>query len=146
VLNWIGRLLGSAGRGIDAAVAALIRAGLSGLAAAVEFVFKDVTSAWTSFEHATLRLADSLGHDAEAKYRELERLVLYDIPHYAITAWWWITHPGDLADQLGWHIVRWLEDHAWEAAHWLGGFGVSLVLHNARRFTAAIESILAAVL
>lgn len=146
MLGWLERLFGSIGGRVDRAIAALIRAGLSGIAVAVEFVFTDVTRQWTDMVNDARDFATSLVVHAVQVWKTLHEILTYWIPHYAFTAWWWVTHPASLVSILGWHIVRWLEDHAWEAAHWLGGFVTALVLRNTRTVAHLAESIISAVL
>lgn len=146
MLKWLERLFaGTAGR-VDRAIAALIQAGLSGIATAVEFVFTDVTRQWTDLVNDAKDLAHWLGQHARGIYDTLREILTYWIPHFAFTAWWWVTHPSSLTQILGWHLVAWLEAHAWEVAHWLGGFVTSLVLRNPRRFAHAVEQIITAIL
>lgn len=146
MLGWLERLFGGIGGRVDRAIAALLRAGLSGIAVAVEFVFTDVTRQWSAAVNDFRDFARFIDEHAHSVYESLRHILTYWIPRYAFTAWWWVTHPASLVQILGWHLVRWMEDNAWDVAHWLGGFAVSLVLRNPRRFARAVEQIIAAIL
>lgn len=146
MLRWLERLFGGIGGRVDRTIAALIRAGLSGIAAAVEFVFTDVTREWTQLVNDARGFARWTGEHARGIYNALHEILTYWIPRYAFTAWWWVTHPASLVSILGWHIVRWLEDNAWDVAHWLGGFVTAVILRNPRRVAHAVEQIIAAIL
>lgn len=146
MLDWLGRLLGGAAHRAEAGLLSLVHLALAGLASVIEFVFKDVSREWTRFIHSGEQFAKSVLAHVHQVYAWLHRVITYDIPHFAHTAWWWVTHPGDLSKILGWHLVAWLEDHAWDVAHWLGGFVTSLIVRNARRVVQVAEHIIAAVL
>jgi hypothetical protein len=73
-------------------------------------------------------------------------LIWHDLLKWGWTAWWWITHPEELAGFLFWHIIHWLEFYAWEAGKRLGTFGLSLVRHNLHRFLILVEDVISAVL
>lgn len=146
MLGWIERLLGAAGRGISAGILSLLHLGLSGIASVIEFVFGDVTRAWTNLVHTGRDFADSVIRHAEELYRWINRIITYYIPRFAYTAWWWVTHPDSLVQVLGWYIVSWLESKADQVAYYLGGFLLSLMLRNMRDVARLAERIISAVL
>jgi hypothetical protein len=119
---------------------------LQGITAVVSFIFGDVGSAWDDMVtawHYLQQVGSALdGHVVAA----LIRLITYDIPHYAMQAFWWVTHPAQLAETLGWHLVRFLEDNAWTAAGYLGKFILALILRNAGRVARLAEDIITAIL
>lgn len=80
--------------------------------------------------------------DPLKKYADL---IWHDLLKWGWVAWWWITHPQNLAGLLFWHIIGWLEHYAWEASKRLGTFGLALVRNNLHRFLILIEDIVAAV-
>lgn len=146
MLSWLERLFGSVGGRVDRAIAALLRAGLSGIAAAVEFVFTDVTREWTQLVNDAKGLAHWMDLHARGIYDVLREILTWWIPHYAFVGWWWVTHPSSFAQILGWHLIRWAEDNAWDVAHWLGGFVTAVILRNPRRVAHAVEQIIASIL
>lgn len=76
----------------------------------------------------------------------LERIILHWIPRYAITAWWWLTHPLELGRILVLYVVHWLEQEAWTIAPYLGKFTLALIVRNIRRILPLVEAIVTAVL
>jgi hypothetical protein len=141
-------------RGIIAKGAGLLGQGLSdlgnlaleGVTSVISFIFGDVGSAWddmTTAWHFLSTLGSRLLWDLTAG---LWHVITYDIPHYAMTAWWWVNHPAQLADVLGWHLVRFLEERAWAVAEYLGEFILALLLRNVRRVALLAEHILTAIL
>lgn len=65
---------------------------------------------------------------------------------WAWVAFWYITHPGALAERLIFWIAASLERHAWELAASLGRFFTALFVRNLARAVRLFETILAAVL
>lgn len=65
---------------------------------------------------------------------------------WGYTAWWYVTHPAQLAALLGDPLVDWLEANSWSVARRLGSFTLALVLHNTRRLASTVEDIVAAIL
>jgi hypothetical protein len=146
VLNWLRNLLDSAARGIGDGADKLARAAAAGIASVFAYVSGDVSDAWDTLERAADGLEQYLTEVLAEHTRELIRLFTYDIPHFAETAWWWVTHPAQLAEALGWHLVRWLEDNAWTAADYLGQFALALILRNVRRIAHLAEHVITAIL
>lgn len=72
-------------------------------------------------------------------------LIWHDLLKWGWVAWWWITHPENLAGFLFWHIINWLEFYAWQVGKRLGTFGLSLVRNNLHRFLILAEDIISAV-
>lgn len=65
---------------------------------------------------------------------------------WGYTAFWWITHPDQLAKKLlGWLIIA-AEDSFWLIAAPVGTFALRIVVANARRFALLLETIVTAVL
>jgi hypothetical protein len=69
-----------------------------------------------------------------------------DLVKWGYTAWWYITHPADLAKLLLWPLAKAVEDNSWSLGGILGTFGLTLVLRNARRFAQLVEHIMTAIL
>lgn len=69
-----------------------------------------------------------------------------DLLKWGYTAFWWITHPADLAELLIFPLAASLEKHAWDLAAGLGKFTLALVVRNTRRLALLAEEIIAAVL
>lgn len=72
-------------------------------------------------------------------------LIWHDLLKWGYVAWWWITHPEELAEFLFWHVISALERHAWDAGKRLGTFGLALVRSNLHRFLILAEDIISAV-
>lgn len=65
---------------------------------------------------------------------------------WGYTAWWWITHPDQLARALlGWLIVA-AEDAFWAIAAPVGSFALRIVIANTQRFVQLLETIITAVI
>lgn len=146
MLRWLERIVSEIGGRIPGPVRSLIHIATGGLAALIDLVFGNVAGAWEELARAGEGLEHFLARHIDAVYGALRRIITYDIPHFAMTAWWWTTHPHQLADQLYWHIVYWLEQRAWSTAQYLGEFALALLMHNARRVLHLLEVIVAAVL
>lgn len=146
MLNWIRQFFGNPLGTLDSTVRAVVQAVVSGLAGVIDTVFGRVTGAWGDLERAVEAGALAADHWALAVFRQLHQIITYDIPVFARTAWWWVTHPGQLARMMFWDLLRLLENNAWTAAHYLGTFAVSLILRNPRRIARAAEAVLAAIL
>ena len=116
------------------------------LAAVLGVLTGNVFAAWQQLERALRYLETVGGSWVEDITSHLIRVITYDIPHFAMTAFWWVTHPDALAEALFWHLVRQLEDRAWQAAEYLGQFALALVTRNAGRLARLAEHIIAAVL
>lgn len=146
MIKWLESLLGSAGRAVSSPISRLIGWAVGGLTSILELIFGDVTTAWKDAARAARDLEVMTDHFGAGVFSALHRLITFDIPHFAMTAWWWATHPHDLADVLYWHVIYWLEARAWATGRYLGEFLTSLILHNMRRVAHLLEAILAAVL
>lgn len=146
MLNWVRSFFSNPLGTLDSTVKAVVQAVVSGLAGVIDTIFGNVTGAWGDLERAVEAGALAADHWALAVYRHLAQIITHDIPVFAHTAWWWTTHPGQLARVMFWDLIRLLEDNAWTVAHYLGTFAVSLILRNPRRIAAAAESVLAAIL
>jgi hypothetical protein len=109
-------------------------------------VYHDVTSAWDDLLHTAEGIETGAWHLGRAVWRQFNRVLTYWVPHFAMTAWWWVTHPDQLALVLFWWTLHYLERFAWTAAQYLGEFALALVMRNLRRFLHLAEEILAAVL
>lgn len=146
MLSWLDRIWhgaeGLIGSGVHAAASLATR----GIAAVLSWLTGNVSDAWTDLERAAGYEERELGGWIDDVTGHLWRIITYDIPHYAMTAYWWVTHPADLADVLTWHAVRFLEDHADQAAEYLGRFALALVLRNSRQLVHLAERIIEAVL
>jgi hypothetical protein len=131
---------------VSAAVVDFVHTMVAGIAGVVSVVFHAVTSAWDEFWQACRELEAGAFRFARAAYRRIDELLRYWIPHFAITAWWWVTHPSELASVLFWHLIRWAEVRAWTAGRYLGNFVLAVIVHQLRRVLWLAEHVLAAVL
>lgn len=61
-------------------------------------------------------------------------------------AWWWITHPAELATALLDYLIAAAETAFWRIAAPVGEFALRIVVANLQRFVQLIETIIAAVL
>jgi hypothetical protein len=73
-------------------------------------------------------------------------IVRRDLVAWGYTAWWWITHPAQLADRLLDYLVASLERNSWRVAGTLGTFASHLIFRNIRRLAALAEDVIAAIL
>lgn len=146
MLSWLSGIFSSAWSGVTAAVASFVHTVVRGITLVVSMVFHQVTTAWDTFWRAARELEAGAFRFARATYRRIEELLHYWIPHFAVTAWWWVTHPDQLASVLFWHLLRWAEVRAWTAGRYLGDFALAVITHQLRRVLWLAEHILAAVL
>jgi hypothetical protein len=146
VLDWLRRTVSGLWGGITDAVKDFVHTIVGGLMGALGFLFHDVTAKWSELVQAAEELEAGAWMLGRSLWHQLARIVTYDIPHYAMTAWWWVTHQDQLASVLFWWILRYLEERAWTAAQYLGEFFTALALRNLRRFLHLMETILVAVL
>lgn len=146
MIRWLEHLISGAGRAVASPISRLIGWAVGGLTAILDSIFGDVTTAWKDATGAAHALEVMTDHFGAGVFSALHRLITYDIPHFAMTAWWWITNPHQLASVLYWHVIYWLEQRAWDTGRYLGEFLTSLILHNMRRVAHLLEAILAAVL
>jgi hypothetical protein len=145
MLSWLASFVSAASSLIPSPIRDFVHWAIHGIAGVVDTVFHEVTSAWDTFRHSTAEFADGLAHFAAAVTHQLTRIITYYIPHYAIYAWWWITHPEQLAKRLFWHLINVLEANAWKAAERLSVFALQLVRRNVRHLVALAEDIFTAV-
>lgn len=144
--SWLERALEIAARLVPNPILDLVSFTASALGGLLGTVSNNVADAWHEFATGldVLRgthfsfTADLLG--------VLERIVLHWIPRYAVTAWWWVTHPEQLARQLVLYVVHWLEREAWTIAPYLGRFLLALLVRNVGRVARLTEAIVSAIL
>lgn len=146
MLNWARSLLGSAASAGLGALRSLLDAAIAGITSVLDTVFGNVFSAWHDLARAAEIAAIATGHYTEWTYDHLRHLVGHDIPVYAQTAFWWVTHPEQLARVLFWHLVRMAEDNAFTVARYLGSFAISLAWHHADELAKTAEDIIDAIL
>lgn len=144
--NWISHTLGSAGRAIGSAVSGAVSAVVGGLVSLLGSLFGNVTGAWDELTAAAAELEHAAWIFGRGCWRQFDAILRHWIPKYAFTAWWWVTHPEQLASVLFWWLVHYLERRAWTAARYLGGFFLALIIHHVRHVLALAEDVLAAVL
>jgi len=113
LLSWLDNLWHSAIRGLGDIAGTVTRLAVQGVASVVSYVFGTVSGAWDELERASSYLDRLLGDWMDQVTSHLVHLITVDIPQYAQTAWWWVTHLADLAKVLFWYLVRELEDNAW---------------------------------
>lgn len=68
-----------------------------------------------------------------------------DLLKWGYTAWWWITHPTELATVLLDYLIAAAEAAFWRIAAPVGTFALRLVVANLRRFVGLLETIITAV-
>jgi hypothetical protein len=146
LLNWARGLLGGVTSTAASALRALINAGISGISAVIDTVFGNVFGAWKDLAGALDTAGEAARHYQLWTLDHLRQLVTHDIPVFAQTASWWVSHPDQLARRLFWYLVRMLEDNAFTAARHLGAFLLSLAWHHADDVLKTAEDILDAVL
>lgn len=146
MLNWLRSFFGGIGGGVAAGVLNIVQGAVNAIAAVIDTVFGHVLAGWKELA----RWAETAAHLEDKMLAELFKhvwqIVTHDIPAWAWTAWWWVTHPDKLAAVLFWHLIRLLEDNAWIVAGILGKFVLALILRNARRVAGALEQIVTAIL
>lgn len=145
VLSWLESFITAAGSLVPSPIRDFVHWALHGIVGVVSTVFHQVTSAWDSLASSTAAFSRDLAGFADVVFHQLWRVITYYIPHYAIYAWWWITHPEQLAERLFWYIVKALERHAWAATQVMGKFVLNLIHHNVRHLAAVMEDIITAV-
>lgn len=146
MLNFIRGLLTNPVGTIEASVRSLISTVVGGLASLLDTIFGNVDGAWHDLASAFDDAEGVIKHFTSAVFGHLWQIVTHDIPVFAQTAYWWVTHPGDLANVLFWHLMRALENQAWQVAQWLGEFITATLVRNIRQVAALAETVLAALL
>jgi hypothetical protein len=146
MLSWLRDLWHRAENLGESALSGAASLATGAIAAVLGVLTGNVFAAWQQLEQALRDMETIAGAWTSEITTGVIRLITYDIPHYAMTAWWWVTHPAQLAESLFWHIIRQLEDRAWQAAEYLGEFALALVLRNARRLVLLAEHIITAIL
>jgi hypothetical protein len=146
VLNWLRSTIDGWLGLISRAIREFVHAVVGAVVGALESLFRNVTGAWDDLVTAARELESSAWHLGRALWHQLDRIITYWVPHFAMTAWWWVTHPDQLAHVLYWHTIRYLETYAWQTGRYLGEFATALVVANLRRFTLLVEDIIHAVL
>lgn len=144
--GWLDRILRLAERAVPNAVLDIIGLGLGGLVSVLGGLTGNVSDAWRELAIALDALRAGHFNLLEALEGILGQVIGHWIPKYAITAWWWVTHPAALAEQLGLYLVAWLEREAWTIAPYLGKFLLALLVHNIPRVAKLAEDVIAAVL
>lgn len=146
MLNWLRSVAGTVAAWLGKAGGNVVNLAIGGIAAIFDLVTGNVSGAWTRLQQV---IADVLGLSRQVLddiTQHLVTLLKHLIPRYAMTAWWWVTHPDDLASVLFWYLVKWLEARAWTVGKYLGDFALSLVAHNVKRLALLVEDIVKAVL
>lgn len=144
--GWLENILDLAEKLLPAPISHVISGTIGGILSVLNAVTGNVTGAW----HELAIAFDALraGHFELLTTLEnvLASIIGHWIPHYAITAWWWVTHPDQLAQQLSLYTVKWLEQQAWTIAPYLGRFVLALIVRNVRRWLPVVEHIITAIL
>lgn len=146
MLSWLTRILQIIAGGLGSAVLNAITTLFGGLVSLLSGLFGNVKGAWAILADAGRLLEDAARAFGEAVWDRLDAVITHLIPRYAMTAWWWVTHPDRLAEVLAWWVVHWLERNAWTAARYLGEFTLALLRHELRRVADLAETVLAAIL
>lgn len=146
ILSWLGHAAGSAARAVASGAADLINTVVGGLVRLLSSLFGNVGGAWDDFTRAAAELAHAAETFGSRSWHQFWLILHYLIPKYAFTAWWWVTHPDDLANHLFWYMVRWLERRAFTVGRYLGGFLLAMLVHNVHRVLSWAEDVIDAVL
>jgi hypothetical protein len=146
VLGWLDRFLRSVRSHLPGAITDVIQATIGGIAGLFGSITSDVSDAWDKLLANVQALDHSTGSWVRAVTGQLTSVITHLIPRYAMTAWWWVTNPGKLAEALIFYIALQAERYAWTLGKYLGQFALALVLHHARQFVHLIEDIVTAVL
>ena len=146
MLNWLRSIWQSVTGGISAVIQAFVHALVAGVCLVLDFIFGNVKSAWNELVTAAKDVATGAHILGSAVWNQLDKILTYYIPTFAMTAWWWVTNPDSLALVMLWHLLKWLEHYAWTAAQYLGEFAFALFLRNIKRFALLIETIITAVI
>jgi hypothetical protein len=168
VFSWLARAWNWATGHIDSTIASWVHDVVSAIYGFIHAVFADIIGAWNWFYSSTKDLWAGLGHFFDEVARAFIFLWRHWIPslwkwifvhllkplldawkwisHEGATLWHYITHPDLLAAYLYDHIIRRLEQLAWQTARKLGTFFLALIIHNLRQFLVLIEDIIHAVL
>lgn len=146
MLDWLPRFLGSVGGLIGRGISDAIGWTVSAIAGLFGTITNDVADAWHDLAGDVLAVAEGARLLGREFFRNINRIVNWWLPRFAVTAWWWVTHPDDLASVLFWHLVKWLESRAWEAGRYLGNFALALITRNVGRVARLAEEIITAVL
>lgn len=144
--SWLEHILQAAEKLIPAPIRDVLTASISGILSVLDGLTGNVTGAWHELAVAFDALRAGHFELLTALENVFMSIIGHWIPHYAITAWWWVTHPDQLAEQLVFYVVKWLEREAWTIAPYLGKFLLALVVKNVPRLLPLIESIVAAIL
>lgn len=146
MLNWLFHTLPRIIAGIPSAVVNFINTVVGGVAGLLDIIFGHVGRAWDDLATAVGDFAADVRTYVSSVWNELDKIITYYIPHFAMTAWWWVTHPDALAQLLFWYVIKWLEYYAWTAAKYLGEFILALIVRNLRRILLLAETIVTAIL
>lgn len=146
MLSWLERILGEIGGAVSSAVRAAISFVVGGLTSLLSGLFGLVKEAWGVLALAGGDLERAAQAFGESVWDRLAAVITHLIPRYAMTAWWWVTHPDQLARVLLWWVLHWLEQEAWTAGLYLGEFVLALIRRNVRRVALLAETIIHAVL
>lgn len=146
MLDWLRRFVESAAGLVPSPVADLVQWSVQAIGGLLGTVTFNVADAW----HNLTIMFDAVraAHDlfGTSVLGQLEKLITYYIPHFAITAWWWVTHPEQLARVLLWYLVHEMERQAWTIGKYLGEFVLAILAHNSRRVAILLEDIITAIL
>jgi hypothetical protein len=146
VFSWLAGLGRRAYHDVTGFVGSAAHAVASGLVGLLSLLFGHVTGAWDDFTRAMGDFRKTVEDYCREAWRKAEEVIRYWIPHFAYTAWWWVTHPDQFAHVLLYHLVAWAEREAYTLARHLGEFGLHYVRHNVRRLAHLAEAVIAAVL
>lgn len=146
MFGWLKRFLDDAEHLLPSPVRDALQWTAQAIGGILGLVTGNVTGAWRDFTAVWDALRAGTADFARELLGQLEAIIVHWIPRYAITAWWWVTHPLELASVLTLYVVHWLEARAWQVAPYLGKFLLALLVHNVARVARLTEAIVAAVL
>lgn len=146
MLTWLGNALRSLGGIIAAPFISAFHFVVGGIAGFLDLIFGRVGQAWDDLVKAVRTFEQVTVLWTEAVWHQVVLIVTHYIPAFAMVAWWWVTHPDELAHVLLWHVLKWLEQEAWTAAQYLGEFILALLVRNLRRVLLVLETVVAAIL
>lgn len=146
MLDWLDKFLHGIESLIPSPIRDAIQWSISAIASLFGTISGNVSDAWHDFTAHIWALYEGAKTFGENVLHAFSDIFNYWIPKVAWPAFWYVTHPDELASVLFWYLIKWLERRAWTAAKYLGEFALALILRNVHRIALLVEDILAAVL
>lgn len=146
MLGWLNRFLHSIGSHLPSPVRDAINWSVSAIGGLFGTITNDVAGAWKELTSGFDALQHTIETWTSGEWSKLKEIVEHWIPQYAITAWWWVTNPGQFAQLLLYHLVAALEKYALTVAKYLGQFTLALITKQLPALLKIAEQVLAAIL